>query len=260
MWKKRDYVGGEHPFISFRRRDYAHAVRLKEWLERNGFSREAAVFPPDSLCEQDEVLTPRGMLELVEDIGQRLMRADAFFIIDAPDYTESYFTAAEMMQWCRRRDPKAFRAVAKPDGGFDIHEGTFPSLDEGLKDLLSKLSVNISKELRNPLIPLWGGRYADSHFVVPCDRCGRYSVVGRKTVIRSMDMRRSMPCPHCNQHHFTFRRGARRKASYQYAREPIILADRPEQRVFAPLDFWDLTSLFFSKKLPDSIKEAVLPG
>jgi hypothetical protein len=145
------YIAGKHPFISFRRREFGVATRFKQWLEEYGCCREAILFPPDSLCEENEVLTPRGILELVEDIGSRLMRADEFFIIDADDYAESYFTGAEMMQWCRRRNPVAHTVKVK-GSEFEIYEGVFPTLEEGTKGLLSRISVNISKELRNPLI------------------------------------------------------------------------------------------------------------
>ena len=139
---------------------------------------------------------------------------------------------------------------------FEIYKVEFPPLDEGTKDLLYRISVNISKELRNPLIPLLGGKFADDYFVIPCDGCERHSVVHRRKIADAIRSSASIVCPHCRVYAFAVSRVKAKRVRYQYAKEPYILSRPRGKRLTADLSFQEVSSLFFLHHLPDTIREA----
>jgi hypothetical protein len=246
------YKIGKRIFMSYRTADYKYLPSLGSFLESNQYCKEAVAFEPNLLCEPDEILPPRGLIELVVEIDDSICKADGFVFIASDDYFDSYFTQAEVMQWQRwKKNPVVYGAIRNESGddAWDLNEVRLETLSEAMKNVLSGFAVNMHRGMRNPLIPLMGGKYANDYFVVPCDGCGEHSVINRSSVHWSIERSKPIPCPHCQQNQFTFAKGQKKRARYQFAREPVVQY-RFKGAHLRPMEPTELHHLFYRNDLP----------
>jgi hypothetical protein len=100
-------------FISYRGDDYELAGESAEYLKRTGYFEDYRIFPPNSLCEQGEILLPYEFYELPGWVRDVLAICTHFYYLDTGSYFNSYFTQAELLQWQVYREDPIFYKIQK---------------------------------------------------------------------------------------------------------------------------------------------------
>jgi hypothetical protein len=214
---------GKQVFVSYRGNYSAHAEAIGQWLADNHYCTNAILFPPNSLCERNELLLPYEYVELMEFILDRLARCDAFVFLNTSDYQDSYFTQAEILQWRRFKDDPVVYPVGEDEHnqfvlGEAIHLDT---LTKNEKRLWSGLSVSIARSYRDKFNPGFsGGKYNTSCFLLPCGNCGEHFLVSKKGIYEALKGTFKIACPQCRSAHFRIHEHPKKGNFY---RKPIIL-------------------------------------
>jgi hypothetical protein len=253
------YKLGKEVFISYRSDYYKDALALKQHLEKSSYCREAILYPPNSLTASDEILLPYDYFKLMEVILDRLAPSQAFLYLNTPDYWDSYFTQAEVLQWRRfRRDPEAIPITVISGNDFQICEKqNWESIPSSDKDLWSKVSVNINPKMKSTFPVNWG-KYSKSCFLLPCRQCGEHFLASSGLIYAALKEKAHVACPHphCSNNQFRFRQ---ENAKGKFDRNPIILNQTRKVKLRV-LDSFELLQLLFDKRLPSKIPLVSLEG
>lgn len=257
---------GNRVFFSYRGYYYSQAKAAAQRLLDNRYCDEVVLYPPNSLSSAGELLLPYEYVELMEFILDRMSRSDAFVFLDSidnegnHDYTNSYFTQAELLQWQRFKDNPVVYPV---DGGAQGLPGRGVQLDpltKNQKKLWAKLSVGIARSYQHHMNPPFAtGKYAKNCFMIPCQRltCGEHFLASQKAVYSTLKGQFQIVCPHCGNGQFYFREEAQKGNFY---RKPVIL-EQPNKGDIRILQSEEIISLILDNKLPDSFKTPItLPG
>lgn len=257
------YPLGQRAILSYRGAHYEAALRVKEWLEGHGACEQVVLFPPNSLCAPGELLLPYEYIELMEVILDHLARCQSFVFLDTPDYQDSYFTQAEMLQWRRfRPDPVAVPAGVDARGRpWTGEPRRWEPLSENEKKLWAKISVGINRKMQGPRTPAsaWG-RFAKNCFLTPCERCGEHLLVTQTAVYAALKGQFRVICPHCSYDRFVFVEG---RHLGNYYRKPVSLALQLDPARRAPLRVLrddEILALLVQNETPRAIPMVGLEG
>ena len=220
----------KNAFISYRGAYYEHANAIRHWLIGNGYCKNVVLFPPNSLSIYGELLMPYEYIELMEFILDRLSRCDAFVFLNTPDYSNSYFTQAEILQWRRFRDNPMVFPIGQNVDQYVIGQGIqLVPLTLSEKRLWANLSVNIARSYQGKFNPgFYGGKHNRNCYLMPCGICGEHFLIGKKATSLTLRGEYRIVCPHCNNSHFRILEGNQMGTFY---RNPIIV----EQEFIRPL-------------------------
>lgn len=251
---------GKQVFISYRGSYYKQAMLLKDALVQHGYCNQAILFPPNSLCAENEILLPYEYVELMEFILDYLAHTDTFIYLETSDYWNSYFTQAEALQWRRFRDvPVVHSAQVDWRGQIFLGEQMrWETLNKSQKKLWASISVSINRSMgRGHLMPptAWG-RFAKHCFLLPCGVCGEHFLVSQKAIYRALKNLFEVECPHCGNNHFRFSELPKRG---NYYRKPIIV----QQHYYANLRVlgsFEILKLLIENNEMSAFPLVTLPG
>jgi hypothetical protein len=254
----RPYGLGDQVFISYRGNYYSYAEALKQSLERDRLCKTAILFPPNSLCETSEILLPYEYIELMEFISDHLSQSDAFMFLNTPDYQDSYFTQAELLQWRRFKDDPAVYAVGGNGNQFQLGDAVhLEPLTGNEKKLWAGISVGIARSYKSHLNPGFAcGKFAKSCFMIPCGGCGEHFLATQKAIYDALKGQFKITCPLCGNGEFYFREMHKRG---NYYRKPIVLEQEFQTRLRV-LETQEILDLLISNELPPSISLVSMPG
>lgn len=242
---------GKNVFVSYRGRYYEAATALGQWLVDNGYCESLAIFPPNSLCARNELLLPYEYVELMEFILDRLARSDAFVVLNTPDYQDSYFTQAEILQWRRFKDSPIVYLAGHDGKDIQLQAAPLASLEKDQKRMWANLSVSIARSYRGKMNPGFvGGKYNRSCFIFPCGNCGEHFLATKKAIYKALSGNFKIACPHCGNDRFKISEAGARG---NYYRKPILLEQdyKTSLRILEP---GEILSLLVENDLPSTFK------
>ena len=250
---------GKQVFISYRGKYYSQAEAVGQWLIQSQYCIDAILFPPNSLCERNEILLPYEYVELMEFILDRLAKCDAFVFLNTGDYQDSYFTQAEILQWRRfNNNPVVYPIGSTEKGAFLLGETLhLETLTKNQKKLWAGLSVSIARSYRGKFNPgFYGGKYNRSCYLIPCGNCGEHFLASKKAINSTLEGNLKIACPHCGNGQFRFSQGHNMG---RYYRKAIILEQefKTSLRILEPNE---ILSLLVDSDLPASIRLVTVNG
>lgn len=98
-------------FISHRSYDYYEALKLRDALISQRVCNEVVLWENESLCYNYEQLTVYEFFKAIDKIKKSMHGCDAFFIVDASNYENGYFTSAELLVWKFLNNRKACEVI-----------------------------------------------------------------------------------------------------------------------------------------------------
>lgn len=239
-------------FISHRSWDYSKALRFERFLKEEGISDKVVLLKNETLCKNYEQLTVHEYFEAIEKIKKEMEKCNYFFYIDCPNYTNGYFTSAELLQWRRIKGNCTIYPVIEEDGAFKYGKVQLGGLSREQKKRLTytALAMEFDPEYGCAL-ESWG-KYAHDCFLVGCTACGGYYLVTKKRMNEYIGTQKEEAiCPYCNVSHATFYQCTSGK-KYFNNRYPIIM--HPNSNKIADLrqlEVEDVIDLLDAKKLPE---------
>ena len=243
-------------FISHRSYDYEEALRLRNALISNGICREVVLWENESLCYNYEQLTVLEFFNALDRIKRSMAGCDAFFIVDAQNYDNGYFTSAELLVWKYmhgKNDCLAWRM--RRDGNkycMEREELTHLSFRE-------RHSMGWSVYYSNPdytnmedaaQLDNWG-KYARNCYLVGCCGCGKYYLVSKGAMDWYVRSGEAAECPNCHARHARFREETRSKRLLTN-RNPIVMKPLLTPCDLEHLGVFDLLWLMNTRKLDKS--------
>lgn len=242
-------------FISHRSYDREVALKLHDFLLQNHISSRVILWEKESLCYNNEQLTVHDYFEAIERIKKSMQQCTAFFYIDSPVFSNGYFTSAELLQWKRLHDKPYVYRISYENGDFSYQKIELQPLTT-----YEKRQMSFTSYWSNPdrLIDTEGGvfmdawgKYAKDCFLVSCCACGQYYLITRKKMMKYVEGREKVLCPHCNRHHAVF---LQKKDGVKFFanRTPILIHPLVEPVAdHAPLGTEDVLDLMNARKLPE---------
>lgn len=244
-------------FISYRGKHYEEAKLVAKFLYKEGYCDGEVLFPPNSLCEPNELLMPYEYFELMGFIRDSLARCTHFYYLNTPDYRNSYFTQAEILQWRAYKKP-VFYPVDNYYGKIVIRQAiSLPEMSNNEKSLLANLAVSIDRsQISKYNQGFVGGKFNRNCFLFPCGSCGEHFLVSKKAVRKLVKEKVYISCPHCSNKSFHVYELSKKGNFY---RKPLIL----DQNITSPLRVLETNEIYEmlnSNTNPVRIPVITLPG
>lgn len=244
-------------FLSYRNylsSDYENALKAKKYLMEYHNYVDVHLFRPNSLCEQGELLLPYEYYELMGWIRDRIAECTAFYYLETPNYTDSYFTQAELLQWQAYRNNPVVYGI-KPHGNSFVVGSEIPigDISNDQKQLIAHFAVSIDRSQKSRFNPGFvGGKFNRNCFLIPCGNCGEHFLASQKFVYNVLRGAERLSCPHCYNTNFRVYEMNKRGEFY---RKPIILEQpRPYKTDLRILGIHEIHQLLASNDLPSGIK------
>lgn len=248
-------------FISHRSYDYDKALRFKHFLINEKISSKVVLFENESLCKNYEQLTVHEYFEAIERIKREMKKCDFFFYFVRENYTNGYFTGAELLQWNAMKDNPKVYPIIEEDGIFKYAEPiALKPLDKYIRKQLSYTSFAMTFDPEYGGAPESWGKYANNCFLVGCCACGEYYLITEKKMKEYIITNDIAICPSCNTPHTKFHQCNSGK-KYFSSRYPIVM--RPNVRNIVdlkPLGVEDVIDLLNAKELPKRFALVSMPN
>lgn len=248
-------------FISHRSFDYSKAVRLKQYLKDNQISNKVILLENETLCKNYEQLTVHEYFEAIEKIKKEMKQCNFFFYLVCDNYTNGYFTSAELLQWNAMKKNPIVYPIIEDDNVFKYAEPiSLPPIDKDQSKRLSYTSFAMTFDPEFGAAPESWGKYANDCFLVGCCACGEYYLITKKRMNRYIESQEAAICPSCNTSHAKFVQHQNGK-KYFSSRFPIVM--RPLVNKVADLkqlSVDDVIDLLDAKKLPKRFALISMPN
>ncbi|MCC6613368.1 MAG: hypothetical protein IT320_07800 [Anaerolineae bacterium] len=247
---------GKTAFISYRGRYVHESEVLQQALLNGGLYDRVVRFPPNSLCEENEILLPYEYIELMGFILDYLSQCDGFIFLSSEDYIDSYWTQAEVLQWRRFRDQPVVIPSVVIDGQPQLGQPQMlAEMTHNEKHLWAGISVSVERRYKGHLNPrLACGKFAKNCFLVSCRVCGEHFLVTQKYAYQCVRGEASLSCPHCGASGYTFTELQKQGNFY---RKPITVTQSHPTGKPHPirvLESDEILDLLLENTLPETIK------
>lgn len=248
-------------FISHRSFDFCKAERFRDFLLSNNICENVVLLKNETLCKNYEQLTIHEYYESIEKLRKEIEKCDGFFYIDCPNYTNGYYTSAELLQWRRINDHPIVYSIRESNGVF-LHSEPIElqSLSAEHKMRLARVACMMEFDPEyGAALESWG-KFASNCFLVGCSACGEYYLVSVNKMEHYIKSQELAKCPCCFRDHATF---------FQYKngpkffsnRFPIVMKSHIKKIAdLKRLDVDDVIDLLDAKKLPERFKLVALPN
>lgn len=243
-------------FISHRSYDYDEALKLRDALISQRVCKEVVLWENESLCYNYEQLTVCEFFKAIDKIKKSMHGCDAFFIVDASNYENGYFTSAELLVWRYLNDRKEceVRRIKRAENEYMNQRIVLKPLSfrehHSLGFAFYYVNPDYSDMEAAATMDNWG-KYGRNCYLVGCCKCGKYYLVSEKAMEWYTNTGNSAVCPNCQYAHASFKVIGKNKRLLTY-RNPIVMQPLVQPCDLEHLGLFDLLWLMRTGKLKDS--------